>query len=88
MAKRRILKKRIKDISEALLVECMAVKQNHPTVQDTDLENIVKSILMMHYDFTARLSHVDKRQVRRFFAQLKDDLSVSTNEIIDHIYHL
>ena len=42
----------------------------------------------MQNDFVSRLSHVDKKQVRRFFSQLKEDLSVSTNEIIDNIYHL
>lgn len=88
MAKRRILKKRINDVCEALVIECMSVKQNSPSVQNIDLENIVKSILIMQCDFTSRLSHVDKTQVKRFFYQLKDDLTVSTNEIIDHIYHL
>lgn len=88
MAKRRHLKKQINDICEALLVECMAVEQNNPSLQQADLENIVRSILMMNYDFTARLSHVDKHQTRAFFSQLKDDLAVSTNEIIDHLYHL
>lgn len=86
--KRRELKKQINNVCEALLVECMAVKHNHPALERDDLENIVKSILMMNYDFTSRLSHVDKRQVKKFFGQLKDDLAVSTNEIIDHLFHL
>ena len=88
MAKRRLLKKQINNICEALIVECMAVEQNNPSIQKADIENLLKSILMMNCDFTSRLSHVDKHQTAKFFSQLKDDLSVSTNEIVDHLYHL
>lgn len=71
-----------------LLMECMAVKHTHPSIKDADVENIAMSILLMQEDFINRLSHVDKRQVRRFFAQLQDDLAVSKNEIVDQIFHL
>lgn len=88
MAKRRELKKVINMMGADLLQECLAVKQTHPTIKDADVENIAMSILLMQNDFVNRLSHVDKRQVRRFFAQLQDDLEVSKNELIDQIYHL
>lgn len=88
MAKRRELKKAINDVSSVLLIECIAAQQSHPNVAAADIENIVKSIMLMQDDFVSRLSHVDKTQVRRFFTQLHDDLAVSTNEIIDAIYHL
>lgn len=88
MAKRRELKKAINMISDELLVELLGVGQMHKNVPVEDLENIAQSILLMQNDFVSRLSHVDKKQVRRFFNQLKEDLSVSTNEIIDNIYHL
>ena len=88
MAKRRELKKAINMISDELLVELLGVGQMHKNVPVGDLENIAQSILLMQNDFVSRLSHVDKKQVRRFFSQLKEDLSVSTNEIIDNIYHL
>lgn len=88
MAKRRTLKKVINLMSEELLTELVAVGQTQKNVPGEDLENIAQSILLMQEDFISRLSHVDKTQVTRFFQQLKDDLSVSTNEIIDHIYHL
>ena len=71
-----------------LLMECLSVKQTHPSIKEEDVENIALSIISMNEDFVSRLSHVDKRQVRRFFQQLKEDLAVCTNEIIDHIYHL
>ncbi|MBQ7494193.1 MAG: hypothetical protein IJT75_00270 [Bacteroidaceae bacterium] len=88
MSKRRTLKKAINEISADLLVELLAVKQNTPSIPDADVENVVSSILLMQEDFVNRLSHVDKRQVKRFFKQLEDDLAVSTNEIIDHIFQL
>lgn len=88
MAKRKNLKKAINEMSADLLMELMAAKQAHPNIQRADIENIAQSILSMQDEFIRRLSHVDKHQVKRFFAQLQDDLSVGTNEIVDHIYHL
>ncbi len=88
MAKRRNLKKAINEVCANLLVELLAVKHNNPAIADADVENVASSILMMQQDFLSRLSHVDKRQVNRFFQLLDDDLAVSTNEIIDHIFQL
>lgn len=76
------------EVCTDLLLELLATKQMNPQIAQEDIENIAQSILTMQNDFVSRLSHVDKHQVRRFFEQLQDDLSVSTNEIIDHIYHL
>ena len=88
MAKRRNLKKAVNEVCADLLRELLAYKQSNPGVPDSDVENTAQSIILMQDDFVARLSHVDKHQVKRFFAQLQDDLTVSTNEIIDHIYQL
>ena len=88
MANRRELKKAIHTVCADLLMECLAVKRSHPSIKDADVENIALSILKMQDDFISRLSHVDKRQVGRFFSQLNDDLSVSTNEVVDHIFSL
>ncbi len=86
--KRRHLKKQISFVCADLLAECLAVQQAHPNIPQADLENVVGSILLMEDDFISRISHVDKRQVKPFFTQLEDDLSVCTNQIIDHIFHL
>lgn len=88
MANRRKLKKIINLVTSDLLMECLAVKQANKHISDADVENIVGSIMLMQEDFVSRLSHVDRHQVRRFFRQLEDDLTVSTNEIIDNIFHL
>lgn len=88
MAKRKELKKAINLVCEDLLVELLAYGQIHKNVPSEDIENIAQSILLMQTDFVSRISHVDKRQVKPFFRQLHDDLSISTNEIIDHIFHL
>ncbi|MCR4993938.1 MAG: hypothetical protein K6A32_00940 [Bacteroidales bacterium] len=88
MAKRKNLKKAVNLVCENLLIELWAYGQMHKNIPPDDIENIAQSILMMQNDFVSRLSHVDKHQVNRFFQQLHDDLSVSTNEIIDHIFHL
>lgn len=88
MAKRKTLKKAINCVGFDLLAELLANKEAHPSISDADVENVALSIIMMQADFISRLSHVDKKQVKRFFAQLQDDLTVCTNEIVDHIYHL
>lgn len=88
MAKRRTVKKAVRNIGEDLLVECLAVRQDRPGIAQADIENVAKSILMLQNEFICRLSHVDKRQVKAFFQQYKDDLSSTTNEIVDAIFHL
>lgn len=88
MSKRKNLKRIINEVGANLLVELLAVKFNNPSIPDADVENVAASILQMQDDFISRLSHVDKHQVKRFFKQLEDDFAVSTNEIIDHIFHL
>lgn len=88
MASRKTLKKAINEVGADLLVELLAAQQINRNIPKGDIENIAQSIVTMQADFISRLSHVDKRQVKRFFTQLLDDFSVSTNEIIDHIYHL
>ncbi|MBQ7442885.1 MAG: hypothetical protein IJS59_03335 [Bacteroidaceae bacterium] len=87
MAKRRELKKALHEVAAELMIECIAAKHSKNLRQD-DVENIARSILLLQDDYNARLSHVDKHQVKRFFNQWHDDLAVSTNEIIDAIYHL
>lgn len=86
--KRRDLKKHISLICADLLTECLAVQQAHPNIPKADIDNVVSSILLMEEDFISRVCHVDKRQVKSFFTQLEEDFSVSTNQIIDHIFHL
>jgi len=88
MANRRNLKKAVRNISEDLMVECLAVKQDKPGIAQADVENIAKSILMMENEFIKRLSHVDKKQTAKFFQLFKDDITTSTNEIVDAIFHL
>lgn len=87
MATRRQLKKAVNEIAAELMIECVAAQQNK-NVGQADIENVAKSILLLQTDYIARLSHVDRHQVRRFFNQWHEDLAVSTNEIIDAIYHL
>ncbi len=82
------MKKAVRRISEDLMVECLAVRQDNKDIPQADIENVAKSILLLQADFVNRLSHVDKRQVKRFFAQYTDDLATSTNEIVDSIFHL
>ena len=87
MATRRQLKKALHEVAAELMIECVAAKHSK-NLQLADVENIAKSILLLQDDYIARLSHVDKHQVKRFFTQWHDDLAVTTNEIIDAIYHL
>lgn len=88
MAKKRQLKKAINLMSTDLLIELLGAEQAATGATKQDVENIAQSILAMRNDFIKRLSHIDKTQVRKFFAQMEDDLNASTNEIVDQICHL
>ncbi len=88
MANKKDLKKAINLMCTDLLIELLGAEQASPTAAKQDIENIAQSILLMRNDFVNRLSHVDKRQVRQFFTQLDEDLTASTNDIVDQICHL
>ena len=88
MAKKKNLKKAINLMATDLLIELLGAEQAATGAQQQDIENIAQSILLMRNDFVNRLSHIDKRQVKAFFSQLEEDLTSSTNEIIDQICQL
>ena len=88
MAKRKTLKKAVNMMCTDLLIELIGAQNSATGAAEQDVENIAESILLMRNDFVKRLSHVDKKQVKRFFNQMEEDLSTSTNDIIDQICHL
>lgn len=88
MASKKDLKKAINLMCADLLIELLGAEQAAPQAHKQDVENIAQNILLMRTDFVNRLSHIDKRQVRQFFALLEDDLTARTNDIVDQICHL
>ena len=88
MASKKDLKKAINLMCTDLLIELLGAEEAAHQAHKQDVENIAQNILVMRNDFVCRLSHIDKRQVRKFFNQLEEDLTATTNDIVDQICHL
>jgi len=83
--KRRELKKIVNYFCGELYAECVAQLQykNGPSYED--VENIMKSILMMQDDLICRLSHVEPGSTKLFFKKYKQDMIARADEIVEHL---
>lgn len=88
MANRRQLKKSINYLCGELFAECVAIKCYQKDVNQDDLDNVMRNVLLMHADLVCRLSHVQPGATKAFFHKLNEDLNRQTQEIIDQIYAL
>lgn len=86
--KRRELKKSVHSLTNELLAECLWVRQTLPNVPAEDINNLVDSILFMHDEYIARLSHVDNKQTKAFFRQFRADIISQVGELADQIASL
>lgn len=88
MANRRKLKKNINYLCGDLFAECIAVRQFN-NVNADDVDNVMRSILLMQDDLICRTSHVEpgmKSSV--FFKKLRDDMQARTSDIIEQLTNL
>ncbi len=87
MANKRTLKKTINLICEELFAECVAV-----SLYSDHRENghaMFISLIKMQNDLISRISHPEPGLPKKvYYKKLKDDLTESTQEIIDQIQHL
>lgn len=86
--KRRILKKKVNHLCSELFAECIALSQYNLVANRKDADNVMTSILNMHVDLVARISHVQPGNVKNFFKKLRLDSRTRTEEIITQMQNL
>lgn len=86
MANKRDLKRSINYICSELFAECVAASlYNGKPAQDT-VDNILSSILMIHADYIARVSHPEPGlNHKAYYKQLTSDFNKQTSELVDQI---
>ena len=89
MANKRQLKKAISQMCAELFVECVAINHCNKNVNHEDLDNVMKSILLLQDDMTSRISHPEPGiPANKFFKDLRMSMAEKTNEIVDQLYAL
>lgn len=86
MAKRRDLKKAINFLCGELFAECVAVMHYQKPTPQTDIDQVMTSILRLQDDMLNRVSHVEPgMKAREYFRKLRTDMVTRTDEIVEHI---
>lgn len=86
MANRRKLKQDINIVCGELFAECIAASLYASKADDTNVNNILTSILMFHDDFIRRVSHCEPGiAAKTYFNKLKDDFTKQASEVIDQV---
>lgn len=86
--KRRELKKNINYLCGELYAECVALVQYHKVQSFADIENIMRSILIMQDDLICRLSHVEPGSTKLFFKKLRQEMISRTDDIVEQIKNI
>lgn len=85
---RRKLKKSINYLCGELFAECVAILHCHRDVPRQDVENVMKSILLMQDDLICRCSHVEPGSTKLYFKKLREKMTTTTDEIVENIMSL
>lgn len=82
---RRKLKKSINYLCGELFAECVALMHYQHEISREDVDNLMKSILLMQNDLICRCSHVEPGSTKLYFKKLRETMIHTTDEIVDQI---
>lgn len=82
---RRKLKKSINYLCGELFAECVALLQYRNEIAREDVDNLMKSILLMQNDLICRCSHVEPGSTKLYFKKLRETMIRTTDEIVEQI---
>ncbi len=86
MAKKRELKKAINCVCSELTAECVAIGLSKPELPQESLDDILKEILLLQDDMTARICCPEPGlPIRKYFRVLRSDMEKKVGEIVDKL---
>jgi len=89
MANRRKLKKQINAISSELFAEGVAASLYVVDKNKESVDEVLKSILLVHDDIIRRISHKEPGiSAKAYFDNCKKDFNKHVTEMVDHICSL
>lgn len=83
--KRRELKSSIHFLADELIAECIAHLDYQKQDNFDDVDNIIKTVLLMEDDMIRRLSHVEPGSTRLFFKKIQEELTARVDDLVDQI---
>ncbi len=89
MRNKRILKKAITQICEAMFTECVATTISSRQSSQENIKALLFSIVRMHDDFISRISHPEPGMpAKKYFKVLREQFSGQASELIDQINNM
>ena len=86
MANKRILKKKINLICEALFADCVAVSLYGPKGNKDNMEALLFTIVKMQDHYTRRISHPEPGiKPKDYFKDLREKFSAQVSNILDQV---
>ena len=82
---KRSLKKNINFLAGELAAECVAHVNYGNASNLEDVDNVLKSILLLQDEMIKRLSHIEPGNTKQFFKKLREDLINGTDQIVEQI---
>lgn len=84
MANRKRLKKSIKLVTGELFADCVALSLCGQGDNDK-LQELMTELLVLHNDFVARVSHIEKGSERAYCKKLREEFTEKVNNINERI---
>lgn len=89
MANKRILKRTINNVCEVLFAECIAASMYSTKADETSVQSLLTSILVLNDDYIRRVSHPEPGLApKAYYQHLKQSFGKETLEIVDQIANL
>ena len=86
MASKRVLKHQINDICSELFAECVAVALYNKKAEDSNIDAILTSIMVVNNEFIKRVSHPEPGlEPKLYYKDLILGFNNQIDEIIDQI---
>ncbi|MBQ7635106.1 MAG: hypothetical protein IJS89_06005 [Bacteroidaceae bacterium] len=87
MASRKTLKKAIRNITDELLTDCMALGMTGDA-DEARLSALAARALQMEQEFVARVNHTEPGSVRLYYKRLREELLQEANAIAAEVVKL
>ncbi len=89
MANKRQLKKAINLMCGELFVECVALTHYQKETPKEDIDNVMKSVLLLQNEMLNRVNHPEPGMPAvKYFKKLRSDMAEETTGIVDQLYAL
>ena len=89
MTNKRVLKKSITQICEAMFTECVATSFSAQASSQENIKALLFSIVRMQDDYLSRISHPEPGMpAKKYFKTLRESFAAQASELVDQINNM